>query len=254
MLLGAGARAQIINPPGTTNREFFSLIMDGDFVVPKTATTNTGYVSLSYDYLNEFSTNGPGGPFFPIIVGRLYTNETVVTWRVKLETNFPAIGCGIYGPAMPGQSGPLLSDLGQPAIATNTLTVISWPNGASSFTNFSLDYVIALALTPDQMHQLEAGWFYVELASTNYPTGEMRVQVTKQPVLGPPQFDVNGAASFKVSTPGMLASDELSIEVSSNLVQWTVLTNISGGEWPLSLRDFEATNCPIRFYRGRVAP
>jgi len=264
-LLGFASPGQIINPPGgpiggnITNHEFYSLTMSGDFMVPETSSTNTGSVSLAYDYLNEYATNiseGAGG--FPLVeltlVGRLYTNDTTVDWRIKLDTNFPATSGSIYGPAMPGQRGALLFDLGTPSISTNVLTVIAWPDINYSLTNFSLDYVASVTFTPEQMHQLEAGLMYVEVASTNFPAGAMRAQATKKPVLSQPRLDASGVASFKVSTIGDFYLSELGIEVSPDMQQWLPLTNMTDWETLPTITDPEASNSPNRYYRGRAVP
>ena len=248
----AGAQIIVANP---TNHEFFSVQMSGDFVAPETYSTNTAYVAVQYDYLTEIGTNFVGPGSFPFIeftnLGRIYTNETVVSWRCKLATNFAAVGCAIYGPAKPGHLGALQFDLGQPAIATNILTVVTWPEGAWSITNYSLDYIASFSFTPEQMHQLEAGSFYLQVASSNFPSGEMRAQISKQPVLSLPRLADNGARSFKVSK---LLSSECHIEVSTNMFDWSALTNVNSSEWISAVTDSDATNSPRRYYRAWTPP
>jgi hypothetical protein len=238
--------------PVITNYEFFAVSLSGAFEVPENSSTNTGLVSLHYppplDGTNVIFL--PGGPpgFSNVIT--IFTNDTVVDWRVSLAPDFPAVSAGVYGPAPPGQTGPLIFDLGQPRPTTNVFVVIAWPTNSPPLTNFTLDFAASSVFTISQMRQLEAGRFYVEVASSNYPGGEMRRQITKLPVLSRPQIQNDGQTSFKVSACPLY---DYNVEVSSNLVQWSALTNVNTWDGLFTITDAEATNGLTRFYRVGMA-
>jgi hypothetical protein len=265
LALGTPVRAQ---PGGTfnfdnkTNRESLAIGMSAAFVVPETTSTNTSGVSVAYDYLSQTGTNytyveGLPDPIIePIEIGRIYTNDTAVAWRIKLETNFPALSCGVHGPAAVNQRGPLLLDFGLPVITPNILTIVTWPNGLVSSTNYSLDYVATNWFTPDQMRLLEAGMYYVQLASSNFPNGDIRAQISKQPVLSQPRFKPDGAVGFVMSKSYketyLIEFWSSSVEVSTNTINWTVLTNLDRATGLFDITDPDATNSPSRFYRAKT--
>lgn len=79
---------------------------------------------------------------------------------------------GIYGPAVPGQNGPLIFDLNG-----YYHPVINPPPG--TYGGYSYDG--GLSLTPQQIGDLEAGLWYVNFASLANPSGEIRGQITVVP-------------------------------------------------------------------------
>jgi hypothetical protein len=50
------------------------------------------------------------------------------------------------------------------------------------------------------------------------------------------------------------AGRSYSIEVSSNLVNWTPWTNVFNSKGTMCVTDTDSTNCPVRFYRAKLAP
>jgi CHRD domain len=78
---------------------------------------------------------------------------------------FPT-SAGIYGPTNASQNAPLIFDLGNYIIAA--------PH--DEFPG-SLGYIGTLTLTPQQISDLKAGQWYMNFASSAYPSGEIRGQI-----------------------------------------------------------------------------
>jgi hypothetical protein len=89
---------------------------------------------------------------------------------------------GIYGPAAPGSNGPLIFDLG-PGVT----------NGSSSIM---LDYTLIKLLTIEQMDQLFAGLWYLNVSSDLFPDGEFRGQIL------PSDSDHDGVPDYLDQCPG----------------------------------------------------
>src|SRR5579862_8737335 len=85
------------------------------------------------------------------------------------------------------------------------------------------------------------------------PTGEI-VPDTGAPL--PLQMQISGSLS-NGTMPLCIEGDigrNYSIEVSTDLINWTWWTNQSDSTGTISISDCEATNFPQRFYRVRVLP
>jgi CHRD domain len=170
-----------------------------------------------------------------------------VTCRVIMPTNFPAIDAGIYGPAMPFKTGPLLFDLGQPGLITNILALVQW-SGTTYFTNVILGCVTNLSLTPQQFNDLNAGLLYVNVTSPAYPGGEIRGQFSNQPIVSPPAFQNGNGAVLNVTGEPL---ENYQVQVSTDLLNWTTFANVDPTNTVFQVIDTEAanTNGSQRFYR-----
>ena len=84
--------------------------------------------------------------------------------------NLTPSGAGIYGPAARGTNGNLIFDWPdyRTVINLNPLPGLPWGY---------LLYEGAYTLTPDQVTQLKAGLWYVNIKSTDFPNGELRGQI-----------------------------------------------------------------------------
>ena len=91
---------------------------------------------------------------------QLNTNTNVLTWKVSYSgLSAPVSGGHIHGPAAPGQNGPV----------------------AVPFANVQVQPVQGQAtLTPQQMADLTAGRWYVNIHSNTHPAGEIRGQLRRR--------------------------------------------------------------------------
>ena len=87
-------------------------------------------------------------------------------WVALPIPTFSPADAGIYGPAMPGANGDLILDL--PAYG------ISVPLGGGGG---ALIYAGGFTVTPEQINQLQAGLWYVNIKSAAFPNGEIRGQI-----------------------------------------------------------------------------
>lgn len=78
------------------------------------------------------------------------------------------VDAGVFGPATPTQTGPMIFDLGTPIVSVV---------GGNAFVSYSG----VEALTPAQIGNLTADLDYVNVITTEYPGGEIRGQVTLLP-------------------------------------------------------------------------
>jgi len=91
----------------------------------------------------------------------------VLSYRVVLGFGAPApTDAGIYGPAVPGANGALILDW--PAYG------ISVPLGGGGG---ALIYAGGFMVTSEQITQLQAGLWYVNIKSAAFPNGEVRGQI-----------------------------------------------------------------------------
>ncbi|HYG35421.1 MAG TPA: CHRD domain-containing protein [Clostridia bacterium] len=177
------------------------------------------------------------------------SSNTVVQCRVNVPVPLLATKGGIYGPASPTQTAPLLFNLGQPSIVTNTACIVTWPEGMSCFTNVYSIYSNMLTLTPSQMHQLNSGSWYVSVSSGAYPTSELRGQFVGEggSVLNRFRFEESRGIAFTVIGS---AHRNYQIEFSTDMLSWFVLTNVNTTNVQFQVFDPEATNSTRRFYRA----
>jgi hypothetical protein len=71
--------------------------------------------------------------------------------------------------------------------------------------------------------------------------------VTINVVIGTSHFLPNG--QFQLTISGGVSGQNYEIETSTNLVNWTVLTNFTGTNTPFYFDDAQTTNFKERFYR-----
>lgn len=84
----------------------------------------------------------------------------------------PPIGATIRGPAEPGSTAPVLFDLGT-GVPVN-------PDPFNTFQNWGWGGGI-LDLTTSQIGDLQAGLWYIEITTSDYPNGELRGQISAVP-------------------------------------------------------------------------
>jgi hypothetical protein len=130
----------------------FTVTLNGANEVPPSNSPYyvSGALSLAGDALN-------------FEIGMAFTN---------INDIFYPTGAGIYGPAAPGQNGPLIFDL-----SGYYHPVINPPPG----TYGGYSYAGGLSLTSQQISDLEAGLWYVNFVSSAYPSGEIRGQIVPVP-------------------------------------------------------------------------
>lgn len=80
-------------------------------------------------------------------------------------------GAGVYGPASPGQTGPLQFDLVLVGIA------MPGPTGEPG----GVGYRGTVLLTGEQISDLQSGLWYVNLMNTQFPDGNVRGQIMPVP-------------------------------------------------------------------------
>jgi CHRD domain-containing protein len=85
---------------------------------------------------------------------------------------FVTSGGTINGPALPGANGPVLFDLGLPHFHSGG------GSGNPPFYSFGLPIY---TLTTDQINQLEAGLWYINITSFVTPAGQLRGQISAVP-------------------------------------------------------------------------
>ena len=205
--------------------------LNGACEVPANESQYEGSANLSYNLLT----------YNPL-------SNTVVNCTVFLPYPFFPTGAGIYGPANLAQTAPLLFDLGQYQIVTNVIVIISWPPvpDPPSITNVFVAYTNTLSVTPQQMRDLNAGLCYVNVTSLDYPAGEIRGQINAGTVVTQPRFQDGGGFMFEVTAP---PSQNYEIDVSTDLVNWSAVTNVNTTNNLFQFVDSDATNSAQRFYR-----
>lgn len=174
------------------------------------------------------------------------TNMPVMC-HLTLPVGFCATDAGIYGPAMPSQTAPLLFDLGQPDLITNIVVLESW-SGTTYSTNVILGCVTNLNLTPQQLNEFNAGLLYLNVTSSAYPGGEIRGQFSNQPILSQPVFQNGVGVTFEVTGASQVNYE---VQVSTDLVNWTAFTNVYSTNIAFQIVNTGATNMngSQRFYR-----
>jgi hypothetical protein len=100
-----------------------------------------------------------------VAVGSLTLNRSLLWYFVRTDLR-PSAG-GIFGPAPAGAKGPLILEF-----INYGFTAPWWPRHDGEVVYG--DYV---QLTDAQVEELKAGLWYINLTSTNYPSGELRGQI-----------------------------------------------------------------------------
>lgn len=113
--------------------------------------------------------------------GDFWLTGDVLNFLVDVQAiTFNTSGGTVKGPALPGQNAPVIFDLGGFAFYPGSTlgdppgyrsqSPASGPFGAGPFT-----------LTPEQISQLQAGLWYVEITSFTMPEGQLRGQILPVP-------------------------------------------------------------------------
>ncbi len=217
-----------IGGPAFTNLVAY---LNGACEVPPNETPYDGTAVLKYD-LSRYN---------PL-------SNTVVTCSVSLPPELSPVSAAIYGPAAPGEKGPLVFDLGQAAFTTNTFCVVFWPTGQICFPNVTFGFSITFSISPEQMTDLNAGRWYVDVATAAYPGGEIRGQWpgNKAAVLSRFRFQPTAGSSFSVTAQ---PNTEYVVEACTNLGSWFALTNLNTTNSLFQVLDPGATNSQRRLYR-----
>ncbi len=101
--------------------------------------------------------------------GKFRVTGNTLTYSVRLPfPNLSPTGGGIYGPARSGTTGDAI------LIWTNCCMVPGIPG--STFRG-GWEYAGSNTLTPEQLDQLKAGLWYVNIKSASFPAGELRGQL-----------------------------------------------------------------------------
>jgi len=99
--------------------------------------------------------------------GSLSLDGNVLRYLIgRAGWDFLPSSAGIYGPATSGQNGSLIFDMGNYGLSPNPPT---------------LQYGGAFTLTSQQISEVKAGSWYVNLNSTAFPDREIRGQITPVP-------------------------------------------------------------------------
>jgi hypothetical protein len=227
-VLAASAQGTISNPTYTP------AYLNGSCQVPHNDSPVSGHGSVTYDLLT----------YRPL-------SNTVVTCSVHFPLPFSPVAAGIHGPANPGQTAPLLFDLGEPRTVTNIITFISWPpvSNPPTFTNISVGFSNRFSVAPHQMNDFKAGGWYINVSSTNFPEGELRGQLTDAPVLSRPV--ITGTNGFAFDVTGASTRD-YTVYVSTNLPEWFILTNLRSTNNLFQIIDHQVRDPAHRFYRVKL--
>ena len=94
-------------------------------------------------------------------------NAVSYTVSAILFSTLP-VDAGLFGPAVAGQVAAMVFDLGTPSVSAV---------GGNNFVTYSG----TVALTTQQVSDLKANLDYISVATTGYPGGEIRGQVTLLP-------------------------------------------------------------------------
>ena len=148
--------------------------------------------------------------------------STTLSCSLALPISLAPLVANLHGPARPGETAPVLFNLGSITIVTNVLIVISWPGVTNRFTNVAAMCTNVLELSPEQWSRFNQGLFYVSVTSSNYPAGELRGQVTDLPVLCQP-IHKRDRFAFKVTAPPGI---RYTVEAASDSGPWVLLTNV----------------------------
>jgi len=174
-------------PPSSPARVFTNTLK-GSSEVPPNASTATGYVRV---YLNAAETQVTASAYYQ---------------GLSSGTN----GGHIHGPAAVGVAGPIIFDLA--------------PTGGQT-SGSAVNRVFSV--TPQQVADLKAGLWYINIHTTNFPDGEIRGQLL--PATPPLDFDADGRTDFVVlrdsngeGTPGGFIDWYISINAtySSRFAEW----------------------------------
>jgi hypothetical protein len=177
------------------------------------------------------------------------TNISSVSVTLTLPLGFSPTSGGIYGPASPGEDGLLLYDLGQPIFWTNIFCVVTWPNPPDCSTSVWWGYETTLNVTSNELHDLSAGLWYINVTSSNYPQGELRGQILGSGVSR--SIRLNGSVSFPSLPVGSSTNGWLSISNAGN----SALTitgiiyppNFSGSSWTGAIPPEGSILLPVTF-------
>lgn len=173
---------------------------------------------------------------------------TTIKCSVNFELPYIPLSAQIHGPARPGETAPVLFDLGSFSVVTNVLAVITWPPATNYWTNITVACTNTVEFTSEQRSQLDAGLLYVNVTSTNFSTGEVRGQITDRPVLSLPTTEEGVRFAFRVTGP---PGNSYTIQFSTNLADWLTLTNVTVTNSMFEVVDLDATNSALRFYRAQ---
>ncbi|PWT90969.1 MAG: hypothetical protein C5B56_04560 [Proteobacteria bacterium] len=237
--------AQGFMPPGATT---FVASLRGGGELPPCPSLGVGAARIWYG-----SAPSPGHP--------PPTNIPPLTVSVVLPFGFYPTDGAIYGPAVPGEDGPLLYDLGQPAFWTNIFCVETWGNPPICSTNVWWGYQSTFNVTSNELNDLSAGLWYINVTSSNYPQGEIRGQVLRSGVSRSIRLD--GSVSFPGLPVGGSTNGWLSISNAGNsaltITGIIYPTNFTGSNWTGAISPENSILLPVtfspttqQFYRGEI--
>ena len=207
--------------------------------VPPNQSSNVAVARLSY-------VPSPFDDFIIIFPGGSGETNKAVTCEIFLPMDFEPLSAGIYG-AVAGQNGNQLFPVGPFAVTTNVVQIIDNSQGTVSYqTNITYSCKTILSFTLAQLRDLKNQKCYVQVASLAYPQGELRGQIGGRPAIGNFFRNPGGSVSMDIAGP---TSTNYMIEVSTNLSNWTVLTNFATTTNFLRLNVSDSAADPARWFR-----
>lgn len=170
----------------------------------------------------------------------------VVTCEIFLPMDFEPLSAGIYW-AVAGQNGSQVFPVGPFVPATNVVIIIDNSQQTVSYqTNITYACKTTLSFTLSQFNDLKNQKCYVQVASAAYPQGELRGQIGVQPAIGNFSRNANGVVALDIAGP---TNTNYRIETSTNLSNWTVVTNFAATTNFLRLNVSDSGADPARWFR-----
>lgn len=155
----------------------------------------------------------------------------------------------VRGPALPGDSGPEIFDLGGPTISPGN--DFGTPPVYHYFSPFNGVFGAGpFTLSTNQIADLKNGLWYVNVTSGSEPNGQLRGQILLQGPTLSSLVVTNNSFQFSVTE---VAGFTYIVQASSHLCS-TNWTSIATNTAPFTFSDTGFTNYPQRFYRALYKP
>lgn len=211
--------------------------------VPPNQSSNVAVARLSYapSPLDDYPIIFP-----PLGGGPVSTTYKVVTCEIFLPMNYEPLSAGIYEEVV-GQNGNLMFPVGPFAVVTNVAVIIDNSQGTATYqTNVSFSCNQTLNFTVAQFIALKNQRCYVQVASAAYPQGELRGRIDARPTIGNFSRSTTGAISLDIAGP---ISTNYLVQTSTNLSNWTTVTNFATSSNFMRLNIPDTANDPARWFR-----
>jgi hypothetical protein len=113
--------------------------------------------------------------------GDFWLTDGVLNFLLDIPAvTFSTMSGAIHGPALPGSLAPVIFDLGGPVVIPGS--TLGEPPAYRFFSPFDGTFGAGpFTLTSEQINQLNAGLWYVEITSFTMPEGQLRGQILLVP-------------------------------------------------------------------------